>query len=351
MPPNDLWVGEYIEAWTVSAKDVVLKNNSTSGGFITALIKHLLDENIYDGAFLVDTYNYEKKVESAIYRKGDDLSQTPKSRYIPVMHTSCVQYILNNREEKLIIVAVPCFIEGLLTVISKYKLNRENYLILGLFCDKTMNYNIFPYFEHLITPKKPIRLYFRHKSKSGWPGDVMLECEGGNTINLPAYKRMQVKDYFIPERCLYCLDKLNQFSDISIGDNYTNKDMLSGGSNSIIIRTEKGKQAFDSAAQANLFEYYKSDIDDIKNSQHINERSKNLLFQQSKQSALLIKNTEFTVNVNVKDGYSEKLRKLSLGANCDFNAIDREVKEKRKANKNIWQRILEHLRSIKKKTG
>lgn len=59
-------------------------------------------------------------------------------------------------------------------------------------------------------------------------------------------ERVKIKNYFMPERCLYCIDKLNVYADISVGDNYTQQDSSLLGSNSVIIRTNIGMTVWES---------------------------------------------------------------------------------------------------------
>ena len=75
------------------------------------------------------------------------------------------------------------------------------------------------------------------------------------------------------ERCLYCIDKLNQFADISVGDNYTGRHSSPKGSNSVIIRTRRGEQAWESAERA--IQSFPSTITDIYSSQQIQKRTEN----------------------------------------------------------------------------
>ena len=172
-------------------------------------------------------------------------------------------------------------------------------------------------------------MYFRDKSKSGWPGDILLECNDNSLIHLPRNKRTAVKDYFTPERCLYCLDKFNQFADVSVGDNYTKKDELQYVSKSVIIRTERASKCFREAIDDDIFESFAANMNDIVHSQKIINRYSNLKNQYSKNSAFLIKNTEFgnvdTESKNKK--YFRLLQLIRLGSIGDFGSIDEDVKK------------------------
>ena len=139
---------------------------------------------------------------------------------------------------------------GLQAVVKKLKLSTEQYLFIGLFCDQVFNYNVLSYFEDRYSPDAVLEeMHFKNKESGGWPGDMKLFPENGEAFYIPLAERAKAKAYFMPERCLYCVDKLNVCADISVGDNYTGRDESPLGSNSVIIRTKAGAQAWQSAKE------------------------------------------------------------------------------------------------------
>ena len=279
---EDIFFGKAIKCLAVQTKDKEILAQSSSGGVVTTLIKNLLRDKIYNGAFLVDTYNYDEEIFTRFYNAESDFSNTPKSRYITVNHSRAVRYMIENPDAKLILVGSSCFIQGILNVIEQFKLNRENYFLAGLFCDKTMNYNVWNYFKEMGAEK----LFFRTKEQNGWPGNVGLESQGKKFF-LPREVRMRMKDFFCVERCRYCLDKLNQFADISFGDNYTATLLPAqmkreAGTSCIIFRTERGVKIFDKY----LEEFFVHELlsAEIQKSQNIEARKANFIFGEYKSA-------------------------------------------------------------------
>lgn len=321
VPPKWI-VGEVLKCYNGFSLDNGVHINGTSGGLITTIIESLLNYDVYDKTFLIDEFNYSSIVETKLFHKNSNLHETQKSRYIPVSHRAAVTYMLENRSERLIFVATSCVIHTLLNVIDKYKLSRDNYLLLGLFCDRTLNQNIFRYFENKVNDVSKLeKLYFRTKEKSGWPGDIKLELKNGDEIFLSKFERMKVKDYFQLERCLYCVDKLNQFSDISFGDNYTKKNDSIDGSNSIIVRSLRGERAINKLK--NAIEIYEVDTEDIEKSQAIENRNINFAYanilHKSENINLypgIIKDNEKIENV-IKNRVSliKRKRRILIGKN------------------------------------
>lgn len=346
--PEDFYIGNDKFSSNVQSNDDSVLKNSTSGGFVTSIVRSLLKDEFFDIAFLVDTFNYADTVKTVGYNKDNDFNITSKSRYIPVVQTDAFLHIIKNPESKVIFVGTSCFVHALHKVIKMYKLDLNNYLIIGLFCDKTLNYNIFDYFKEFEKNKSLNELYFRTKETSAWPGDVRLVFNDNTYKDLPAKSRMRVKSYFQPERCHYCLDKLNQFADISVGDNYTGKNSDDKGSNSVIIRTKQGEEFFNKCK--NLFNVNSCKLNEIAVSQKINLRKRNLKFAKLKNIEGLLdgfnlENVEITAND--KKTYKYYMDILKLGENKKYDEINKMCRASESTGfRKIYLKVLKKLKSL-----
>lgn len=331
--PENFWVGAYRKILSMQSKDQTILKNATSGGVVTQLVKSLLDSGDYDCAFLVDTYNYGQQVHTKKFEKSDDLLKSTKSRYIPAAQNEAIAYALKNRDKRIIFVGTSCFVHGLLNVLRKFSLNRDNYLILGLFCDRTMNYKIYDYFnQHPKCNGKLDQLLFRTKEAGGWPGNMRLTFQDKGFIDLKSSERMEVKDYFQLERCLYCLDKLNQFADISIGDDYATAKSDKSGRSAVIIRTEKGEQLIDRLADD--FDSFAITEKAIEQSQKLSLRKKNLNYISQKKLSpkipeKVIRDVDSLDNDAVAE-YKSRLAKIKMGKNASYKQIKANIPIKKK---------------------
>lgn len=322
----DFWLGSYMGIYTACAKDAAIRKNAVSGGVVTALVSRLLQDGEYKSAFLVNDNNYTSNlVYTERCEKATDLKNTQKSRYLLVSHEKAVKYILANRDEKIILVGTGCFVQGITNLIREYRLDRSNYFIIGLFCDRTMSMNVIEYFKRYANCGDNMsEFFFRTKEVGGWPGGVRIKS-GDKCLDLPSAERMKVKDYFQPERCLYCLDKLNMFADISVGDNYTGKDSDRHGSNSVAVRTAVGNKIWQ--RYSDEFEINSSTEASLRKSQHIADRSKNYWFALLKQSGdgQMINNTGDlltlgdTVPIEAAREYKKRMKKIAVGAKYKTN--------------------------------
>ncbi len=321
-------LGNCVLSVTTATKDPVIIEKATSGGFVTTIVQHLLTESVYDGAFLVDTDDYSELVQTVHKRKGDSLLSTVRSRYVPISHADTFKYIESHREERLIVIGTGCFVEAFIRFLKLYNLPREQYLIIGLFCDRTLTYNVFSYFSKRFGNGSGLKgMNFRDKSVNGWPGGVKLYFFDGRQRSLSAKKRIFVKDYFTPERCIYCIDKLNIFADISVGDNYTDQHQDKRGSSSAIIRSQNGLEAW--LRSRDLFISYESDLEQIAKAQKMENRKKNILFQKMKQSGVLFNNVDLLEkdSFEKKDchDYSKLLSRCEKGKRLRIGAIELDV--------------------------
>lgn len=331
--PLDALTGLYLELYNAWSKKPELRHVSASGGVVSTMIETLLNDGCYDVAFCVDSYQYEEQLVTKPIAKEDiqngiEKNKTPKSRYLPISHENAVSYMKQNRDAKVILVGTSCAVRGMLKVINKLKLKREQYLLIGLFCDKVFNYNVYNYFQNTFGKERQLQeFHFKNKESGGWPGNMKFMFQDGTFMYQDKVEREKVKEYFMPERCLYCIDKLNTCADISLGDNYTGQDSSSLGSNSVIIRTEIGQKAWQHAC--GTIEYHPVNIEAIHKAQYVTGRLNNLYFAELKSQIIKRKkNIQVQLNYGVlmeerpveyEQAWRRQLGKLRAGAEYHHN--------------------------------
>lgn len=342
------------DAYIASAKDESIVKDAVSGGFISTLLEYALSSNEFDAIVTITGYDCRNPVYATIVENQKGLKDFAKSRYIPVLHTRVFEYILRNRDKKVVFVGVPCAVKALYNIITAYKLNKDNYLIVGLFCDRNFTYKINDYFSaHLADSQEIKQTYFRTKKYSKYPGNGLLVLENGTEIQFSARERTQVKDYFQMERCLYCVDKFAVEADISVGDNYTKESAAnhSFGENNIIVRTDKGKAVLHQLSKRLVCRPVSAHA--VKESQHMNERSENLDFLALKMSS------DYGIPSVSRKKYQERCRKIRVGRKYTMNSniimVDLErrkwIRKVHKGISIIKEPVLRLVHSWKGKSG
>lgn len=247
--------GKHLDVYTAHSKNSKIRENSSSGGIVTDLIIDLIESQEYDSAFVLpfDTID-NKPVRLEEFSNKKNIFKSAKSKYIPASAYNIIKTLQerNNENKKYIIVSTPCILQGILNYLKMKNISRDNILFIGLFCDKTMNYNIIKYYEDSFKHKneKISKFEFRTKEKDGWPGNSKIFFDSNRELIVDKKIRKQLKEFFQLNRCLFCLNgKLNPLADISLGDCYLKEEKDTAGKSNIIIRTEKGKEIFDNHSE------------------------------------------------------------------------------------------------------
>lgn len=323
-----------LECYTLSSKDEDIRKNSASGGFVTTLILNLIEQGVYDKAYVLHYESFNDRERAVILPENEatKIKKAARSKYIPASIEMVIRDILNDSIGKAIVVCTPCQLLSIKKCISVFRKSEESLLFVGLFCERTLNYNIYDYYKYRFGTYNS--LHFKDKNPNGWPGDTLLATNHGERV-INKSVRMSLKPFFTLKRCLVCFDKLNQLADISCGDCYINGEGCRDGRSSIVARTGKGKRAF--ALCSDRFEFKNAAFLDIKGSQHLS-------FRQSEASGKLFN------SVN-----PENLKDMELGtvsSRRNFKKIDCRLSSKNKNNKieRLARRLLKLFCSCSKQT-
>ena len=307
-----------IKCFTGFSTDEKIRANSTSGGVATTLVKELLEKQEYEKAFLLEYNNFQGQAKLKATYNAQDVIKSAKSKYIPASIENVIIAIKNNEIDNSIIVATPCQILAIKRVLHFFKRNEGRILFIGLFCDKTLNYNIYSFYRFAYG--KYSSLYFRDKRGGNWPGNTIIEKKKGPK-EIDRAIRMSLKPYFQLNRCRFCFDKLNQLADISIGDCYIEGSEDSKGASSIIVRTELGNKILNTTQSLTL---HPSNFDEIKKSQFLSNKRINLKRNYVAQSAYNAIPQALISDINLNTDQEEK--------DCSMLRLGKSVNSRR----NYW---------------
>lgn len=263
------YYGADLGSYIIHSKNSKIRENSTSGGIVTTLICELVKNQDYDTAFVLKFNKFNEK--PARLEATSDVAviyESAGSKYIPASVHDILLTIQEDPQKRYVVIGTPCQIQGMKKFLAHKKISEDKILFLGLFCDKTLNYNIIRYYEdkYKKDDEKISKFRFRTKKSCGWPGNSSIVFSSDRKIMVDRKVRMNLKKYFQLNRCLFCLSgKLNPQADISMGDCYIPGQADPYGKSNIIIRTTKGKKVIEK--YQHLFDTQKTTIDDIALSQ------------------------------------------------------------------------------------
>lgn len=339
--------GETLKAYVGRTKNLEILKQSVSGGVATEIIESLLKEGIYDFAIGVSQRQRNTNNIMQIYDEEHN-EKMPKSVYsMPSFH-NVISYISANPQKRGILIATGCVLSSMKKYIQNSpELDIQNYLLLGLFCDCTLNNNIEKYFYNYVVVKNDEieGFEYRTKDRGGWPGNVKLYTRH-NEVIIPREERTQIVKYFKNRRCIYCLDHMNVNADISLGDNYTNTHDDKLGTSSIIIRTGKGmsviKKIYDKLL---LYEVPYQKICDSQNlSSKITNYKYSILLQEEKGIVINRFNKHQVEQISnlEKKNYNTELRRLTIGEKYGYIPGLIKVYFLIKGESSIFNRFLAH---------
>jgi len=274
---ESMFDGSWLRIYTAYINDLAIRKNSTSGGLVTGLIVELIEHKEFDAAFVLPFVNFSG--QPARLRETAEISEildSAGSKYIPASVYNVIKALEEHGEsKKFIVVGTPCQVRGIKKYADSKQLSEGNLLFLGLFCDKTLNFNIIRYFEdaYARTGEELVKFEFRTKEKHGWPGNSKLCFNSGRELIVDRSVRMRLKTVFQLKRCLFCTDKLNQLADISFGDCYVEGEADFHGRSSVIVRTAKGNEVF--KKYSHLFTLQKESMETIRRAHQITGKKHN----------------------------------------------------------------------------
>lgn len=274
-------LGSFEFCYFAHASDNDIRYHSASGGLVTALLIHALENGVIDAA-LVTRFSAENPLlpETIIAETREQIIAACGSKYCPTTIGTALREIVE-REGRFAVVGLPCQIHG----IRKFeevnsRLQRKIILHFGLFC---ANNNTFLGTEYLlrqngICPEDVREIRYRGE---GWPGKVCVTlCDNTRRI-IPrgtTEKRWYRKaffssaahyDFMIP-RCLLCPDQTCELADISFGDPWLREFKQSEriGKSLLIVRTRIGTKLLTEAMEAGAVVLEEAPVSMVKRAQN-----------------------------------------------------------------------------------
>lgn len=243
-------IGNYLNCYHGYAHSDLVRSKASSGGLIPAILNHLLNQGMIDGALVVRTKKENPlEFESFIARSSNEILEATGSKYYPVATNVMLRYILDN-PGKYAVVGLPCQIQAIRKVESKFKRVKSRVLLtLGLFCNHTPSFMATQYLlkQMRVDPNDLIKLNYR----SGWDNCALIQLGNGETIKYKAYWYLGFGSLFRPTSCSICNDHTCEQADISFGDAWLpGVDRNNLGESIAVIRSDIGQKVISSAIES-----------------------------------------------------------------------------------------------------
>lgn len=218
-------VGNYLS--TYKGFDKKYRKTSASGGFVTGVLAHLLNEGVIDYAVCVKN----EPTETSFFRyeyitNPEELISSSKSAYYPLEISSVLKHIKNN-EGRYALVVLPCQAKGIRKLQKKDKILKERIkFLLGLVCGGVPGKGMIEYIAKDAGKSLPTiqKVIFRDKvaGEANRNCSVKLRLTTKEEIksNFPngAFGRSFLNKLFHYKGCNLCDDIFAEYADAAFMD-------------------------------------------------------------------------------------------------------------------------------------
>lgn len=265
----DPFKGQVLSAYCGRAADPDIFTHGQSGGVATALLCHLLENGDIDKALVTQMpEDGSLRPVCVLTDDKDQISKAQGSKYCPVPLNAYLPPANEYDYSKLAVVGLPCHFHGICNRVSQKKFKRP--LLIGLICERIMSFAVIEYLiqKSRLPRSSVISMRYKDKSLGGWPGNISITSNTGQTAAVSSHHRMWCKGLFTPPCCYLCFDKMNVLSDIVLGDAW-GVDENKEGSSVILARTARGHKIIEEARRAGIIQVDPIDPEAVFKGQHI----------------------------------------------------------------------------------
>lgn len=272
------YCGYYLNSYISHSNNEDIRLHSASGGVVTQLLIYLLKTKTIDGALVV-RYKEDDPLqpEPFIATTEDEILSSRGSKYL-VLSFDKVICDLERFEGKIVVVGLPCQIQGIRNLASSKKQIRNKIIgYFAIYCSLTKTKLSMDYYIWRYGLKKEAigRFSFRD---DGCLGYMKVENKSGELLKKVKYERYWhgTHSFFINDRCTLCVDHFGELADISFGDIHIDpykKDTV--GISSVITRNRMWNGIIKGCAEAGDIMLQEVSVEDIVKSQpYVKNRKK-----------------------------------------------------------------------------
>jgi len=243
-------IGSHDAIYRSFTNDKIRRDRASSGGLITEVVDHLISSGRVDKA-IVTRMSKENplRAEAYIAESASQLIASQKSKYCPVpLNRALKPLIRENNNEKYVFVGLPHHVHGLRLVQRIFPHMRD-----------CISYVISSFTAHVPSQRATEFILFKNAIR---PDDVRtIEYRGGGNPGRMRILTKQDKEYFVPHlhwtysghsfplffypvrEWLY-FDKMSEWADFTMGDNWMNGIEEQKGASTVIVRSKAAHGIF-----------------------------------------------------------------------------------------------------------
>jgi len=235
-------VGHYLEVYSARTKLKEIAEVCQDGGITSTCLHYLFDSKSINLALGAKMSNTPWRPEPIVLQSKEDILLTTGTKYVNNPNLKILNE-LNINQATSAVVGVPCMMQALLKSeiynIGIPALNQIKYRI-GIFCMESFSYeSLLKIYEILKVDVNDVKKTDINKGK------FIVYTNSGEELTVP------IKEIgpLAREDCEVCFDLTSESADISIGSIGS-----PSGWNTVLIRTETGKELYNKLIESNLIE-------------------------------------------------------------------------------------------------
>ncbi len=240
---NNKNLGPYLEAYVARTKVKEIKAACQDGGVSSTCILYLLNTNEIDAALGAKIGQNPWCPEPTIIKNKDDIINSAGTKYVNNPNLKLLNKF-NLEDKKIAVIGVPCMMQALLKSkiynINIPSINSVKYRI-GIFCMESFSYE-----QGFLKICEKLNVDLRDIKKTNIDkGKFLIHTNNDDILSIP----IKEINHLAREDCEVCFDLTSESADISIGSIGAPL-----GWNSVLIRTQKGKELFEALINNDLIE-------------------------------------------------------------------------------------------------
>jgi coenzyme F420-reducing hydrogenase beta subunit len=279
--PRDERIGRYDSAYAGNITSEQDREDGSSGGLTTWLLRALLRAGMIDGVAHVKpadprTEQIGRMFKYGISRSVEELNQGRGSRYYPVEISGIVETI-KSEPGRYAVVAIPCIAKALRNLMAQDPLLNERItFIVGLVCGHLKSRYFADFIADIPGGKfgKNLSVKFRHKLPGRAASDYSV---GATELSGEVVGKRPLRDYFATSweigafrnpACDFCDDVLAETADVVLGDAWIEPyDRSWLGTNVVVTRDPALRKILLQGAERAEIELAPLSVDQIAQSQ------------------------------------------------------------------------------------
>lgn len=254
--------GHILHTYIGHAVDPQIHELGTGGGIVTAILADMLESGEVDGCVVTRMRSDKPWLgEPFIARSREELLASQGSRYTVIPLNTILRQI-RNTPGKYAVVALPCHMHGLRSVITKKSVYAQRIVaLLGVFCGGALEPVVVP--ELLRTKGIKTSEISSFQFRGGeWPGQMraIYPDKPPRAVHYSNYKDGAYNyliGIYMPRRCQICYDGSNLFADIAVGDSWTRSEdgkYKYKSQSRIMVRSTRGEEIIVKALERNVLQ-------------------------------------------------------------------------------------------------